>query len=340
MAEPENNHATDTAALLEPQPWMKAFLLIAAACLLVAGTAAVLTPGAVFRVLGVEPEPVGFDLLRAIGLLTIVIGVGYMAAARRPFAHWPIIVTGLLATALVPAWLIVPMTAGRLPWTVGCIAAAVSLVCWFVFALMLWKAAKYHHSRHEHFTVPAPTRKIDPVGRMLSNRGISLLELSRSQPVLVVFLRHSGCTFCREAVADVAQQRQQIEALGTQIAFVHMGQQEPVELLKKYNLSDLNTFRDPSCSLYDTFGLTLGSFGQLLGPKVWWKGLLASMRGHKAGAFQGNVFRMPGVFLLHDGTVLRAYKHKTAADRPDYVALATPPAAVSDTSAANAAVPS
>ncbi|MEZ6059952.1 MAG: SelL-related redox protein [Planctomycetaceae bacterium] len=338
MAESENTHATDASVALAPRPWMRCFLVTTGACSLFAGAAVLLAPSVVFRLLSAEPDSIGFDLARAIGLLAIAFGVGYLVAARRPFDHWAMVVTGLLATTLVPVWAMSPLSAGRLSWSVACVVLALSLVCWFLFASVLWSATKFHHSRQEYFTVPAPTRKIDPVGRMLSNRGVSLLELSRGRPLLAVFLRHSGCTFCREAVSDIAQQRQQIEALGTQIAFVHMGQQEPVELLKKYNLTDLHTFRDPSCSLYDTFGLKLGTFGQLLGPKVWWKGLLASQRGHKAGAFQGNVFRMPGVFLLHEGTILRAYKHKTAADRPDYVALATPPAAASDASSANAAI--
>ena len=31
---------------------------------------------------------------------------------------------------------------------------------------------------------------------------------------------------------------------------------------------------------------------------------------------------MPGVFMLFHGNVVAAYRHKTAADRPDYATLA------------------
>ncbi|MCA9051067.1 MAG: redoxin domain-containing protein, partial [Planctomycetaceae bacterium] len=183
----------------------------------------------------------------------------------------------------------------------------------------------------EHFSLPAPAKKINPMGRMLSNRGATLLELSRCRPVLVVFLRHSGCTFCHEAVADIAEQREKIEALGTQIAIVHLGQKEPADLLARHQLCDLHIFRDPSCSLYDTFGLSLASFMQILGPSIWWRGIVAALKGHRVGGLEGNVFRMPGVFLLHEGRIVRAYRHQSAADRPDYAAMATlPPAEPKD----------
>ena len=35
-------------------------------------------------------------------------------------------------------------------------------------------------------------------------------ELSRRKPVLLIFLRHSGCPFCKQAVADVAAAREKI----------------------------------------------------------------------------------------------------------------------------------
>ena len=39
---------------------------------------------------------------------------------------------------------------------------------------------------------------------------------------MLVFLRHFGCTFCRETLADVARHRDAIAATGAQVAFVHM----------------------------------------------------------------------------------------------------------------------
>ena len=40
-----------------------------------------------------------------------------------------------------------------------------------------------------------------------SSSGPSLEQLSHDRPQLVVFLRHFGCTFCRESLADLAEKR-------------------------------------------------------------------------------------------------------------------------------------
>ncbi|HUP78431.1 MAG TPA: hypothetical protein VM260_07675 [Pirellula sp.] len=41
--------------------------------------------------------------------------------------------------------------------------------------------------------------------------GQSISQLSLIRPQLVVFLRHSGCTFCRQALADLAKQHDDLE---------------------------------------------------------------------------------------------------------------------------------
>ena len=46
-----------------------------------------------------------------------------------------------------------------------------------------------------------------------TDKGASLGVLSLLSPVLVVFLRHPGCTFCREAVADLSRLRAEIDTM-------------------------------------------------------------------------------------------------------------------------------
>jgi len=311
---------------LLPKPWMGFVLNTAALYNLIWGVIAIVFPTAIFRIAGVSTLPNYPELWQCIGMIVGVYGIGYAIAARQPFIHWPIVLVGLLGKIFGPIGFLLSVTAGRLPAAFGWIILTNDLIWWIPFSLILWHAARFHQSRVECFTVPAPIRKIDPVGRMLSQRGASLIELSRQQPLLLVFLRHSGCTFCRESVCDVAAHRRQIESGGTQIAFVHMGQKEPIELLEKYRLTDVHLFRDPSCSLYDAFGLKMGGFGQLFGPNVWWRAFLAFFQGHRTGRADGNMLRLPGVFLIQDGEVVRSYRHGSAADRPDYVQLATVPA--------------
>ena len=159
--------------------------------------------------------------------------------------------------------------------------------------------------------------------------GRALDSLTWEQPVLLVFLRHAGCTFCREAATDLSEQREAIEREGVTPAFVGMmDDSELGTFLESYGLEDLPRFADPTRRLYREFGLGRGNVSQLLGPEVWRRGLSAAAPswlgggGHGVGALQGDGLQMPGVFLLYQGRVIGGYRHETAADRPDYKSLA------------------
>lgn len=155
-------------------------------------------------------------------------------------------------------------------------------------------------------------------------RGVSLSELSNGQRTLVVFLRHSGCTFCREALADIAAQREGIERTGVQLAIVHMGSPEAgIALLAKYRLEDVSLICDPEQRLYRAFELERGNLWQVLGPQVWWRGLrTAIFARHGFGRITADVWQLPGVFLLDHGKIVRSFRPRSSADRPNYSDLA------------------
>jgi len=158
----------------------------------------------------------------------------------------------------------------------------------------------------------------------LSN-GNSLSAQSYESPVLVVFLRHFGCTFCRETAADIARQRQLIEAEDVQIVMVHMATMEAGrEFFSDYGLDDILQVSDIRKHLYHAFELKRGNFKQLYGLKVWWRGLLAGLfGGHGLGSIQQDYTQMPGTFLLYRDTVIQAFRHQSAADRPNYLDIAS-----------------
>ena len=180
---------------------------------------------------------------------------------------------------------------------------------------------------------PAAPDFDDAIRSATSQHGESLKALSDGSPVLVVFLRHLGCTFCREAVADIAKQRETIEADGTRICFVYMPQtnksggersEVAAHFFEKYGVGDVHRIADADQHLYKAFELRRGSLRELFGLKVWWRGFLATVFGlHMVGKLVGDGFQMPGVFLLKDGRIELAFRHKTAADRPDYCELAS-----------------
>ena len=159
--------------------------------------------------------------------------------------------------------------------------------------------------------------------RVRTERGRLLVELLEESPLLVVFLRHAGCTFCREALSDIALERQRIEAAGTKIVLVHMGDRPGIEqVIRKYGLGELEVICDASRELYRAFGLKRGGLRQLLGPRVIWRGFLAGiLHGHGASVPTADYTQMPGVFYLERGALVRRFRHRTAADRPSYAGL-------------------
>lgn len=81
---------------------------------------------------------------------------------------------------------------------------------------------------------------------------------------------------------------------------------------------------DPGRALYVAFGLERGNIRQvLLSPRVWRGGFRSIfLQGHRVGWPGADPRQMPGVFLVRNGRIVRAFRHRTTADRPDYAALA------------------
>jgi hypothetical protein len=155
--------------------------------------------------------------------------------------------------------------------------------------------------------------------------GTALADLAEETPVLLVFLRHFGCTFAREAIRDIATRRAVIEATGSRLVLVHMAHDAlAAAMLTRYGLRDVRRVSDPDRRLYAAFDLARGTVGQVFGPGLWVRMFSAGvLAGHRIGRVVGDGMQMPGVFLVYRGQIIRSFRHKTIADRPDYVALAS-----------------
>jgi hypothetical protein len=153
--------------------------------------------------------------------------------------------------------------------------------------------------------------------------GETLRELTTGRPVLLVFLRHFGCTFCREAVDEISKKRATLESGGTRLAFVHLGTEEKANaFFTPYGLQDAPRFADPDGKLYEAFGLARAEWRQYLNQESILRMLVAWLNGNFVGLPAGDVQRMPGAFLVKDGEIRKSFRHKLVSDRPDYLALA------------------
>jgi peroxiredoxin len=247
--------------------------------------------------------------------LWTALSLGLLAAGADPLRYWPAVLAGLVAR--VAPQVAFAFTGASHPLSLTFADA----IWWAPLSFILFTAYSDHLDRRRQCTSDV----LDLALHARTDKGVTIGNLSCAAPVLLVFLRQSGCTFCREALADIAARRRDIEASGTRIVLAHMGQPEcGRDLFRKYGLDDLHQISDPCRGLYRAFGLRRGDLWKLFGPKVLLRGLDAGiLNGHGLGRLAGDGFQMPGIFLIFHGQVLRSYRHQSAADRPDYVRFIT-----------------
>jgi hypothetical protein len=303
----------------ETPGWMRTTLYVAGAYNIFWGAAVVLFPNLFFDLAGMT-RPLYPQLWQCIGMIVGVYGVGYAIAATNPVRHWPIVLVGLLGKVFGPIGFAWSLWRGDFPLMSGLTIITNDLVWWAPFAMILWHAFRESTS----LAKGEPGSLDEALARPVSVEQSSLREISSDTPILLVFLRHFGCTFCREALTDIKRQRKVIEISGTRIVLVHMVDDDTArEALRPYGLDDLLRLSDPELKLYRAFGLERGTVRQLFGPRVWLRGIVAGLFGrHGVGALAGDGFQMPGVFLIRQGKVEAAYIHRAASDRPDYAGLA------------------
>lgn len=303
---------------------MRRWLIAAGIYNLVWGGAMVLAPIWTLRTLGVSIQSTELwpQLWACIGMIVGVYGIGYLIAARDPARHWPIVLVGLLGKIFGPIGFVDAAVKGLLPWSMGATILTNDLLWWVPFSMMLWYAFKASQP-------PPPQGEVSLTQALASLRdteGQTLAQMTDERQTLVVLLRHSGCTFCKQTLADLARWQDAVARAGVGIAVVGMSPSAQAlrDIGAAYGVRHAAWFVDPDRVLYRALGLGRGSFMQLFGPSVWIPGLRALARGHGVGALDGDGFQMPGAFVIHRGAIVRAYRHETAADRPDLKEFACP----------------
>ena len=168
-------------------------------------------------------------------------------------------------------------------------------------------------------------KSLDPeiLEAIYTHDGLDLRQLSQDKYIMLVFLRHFGCTFCREALGDLGELQTELDKEIIEIILVHMSDEDTAqEQLERNGLAHLRHISDPDLSLYEYFGLGKGRFNQIYGLKVWLRGFkVAWLDGRGRPQYNpkfGSVSQMPGVFLIKNCSIQDKFVHRSAADRPDY----------------------
>lgn len=258
------------------------------------------------------------------GIMAIVMGVGYLIASTNAFRYWPIVFMGLLTKIFMPVSIWIGFQGGEVSTEVFQVALTNHLIWWLPFGAILYRVFRQPYMEDNDMIRYAAEDWETSLEMYATNKGRPILDASYESPVLLVFLRHFGCTFCREALATIGSQLKAIESKGTSVLLVHMvSEEEADQQLVQYGLGDVEHISDPESLLYKAFRLRRGSFWQLFGPKVIRRGIQAGLiGGYGIGDIAGDPYQMPGIFLIYEGKIVKQYLHRSAADIPPYLELA------------------
>jgi peroxiredoxin len=122
-------------------------------------------------------------------------------------------------------------------------------------------------------------------------------------------------------VVQLHRAEKQFEEIGFQVVLVGLGTPEQSEKFRNEFSLSFPIICDPKKDLYRTYGLGRGSFSNLASPGILLRGLRTLSRGHAPGIPRGDVFQLPGSFLIDtEGTIRFAHYSKNASD---YTPVAT-----------------
>jgi peroxiredoxin len=150
---------------------------------------------------------------------------------------------------------------------------------------------------------------------------VRLSQFWKGDPLVVVFLRHLGCTFCRTQVIELRNRYGEFREKGSEVVCVAMGSPkvgQAFRLMFHLPFPMLMT-ADTDTSAYDLYGLPKGRLSQLLGFGSWIGGLRAiPILGRRiVGRLIGDGTQLAGTFIIdQSGTIRLAYRSKSASDNP------------------------
>lgn len=157
-----------------------------------------------------------------------------------------------------------------------------------------------------------------------TNKGNSLLQMSDSNQLMLVFLRHFGCNFCRETLRYLSESKQEIQSKGYKIILIHQSSKSYAEqMLEIYDLGDLEHISDKSLLLYRSFEINTLKVRDYFNPAVFFGFFRSLFNGDFPGRIQGDPNQKPGIFLFYKRSIVGKFEYRHIAQRPDLIQLAT-----------------
>jgi hypothetical protein len=136
---------------------------------------------------------------------------------------------------------------------------------------------------------------LDPDGRE-----VRLGQLWRDRAAVVVFIRHFGCLFCRQQVAEIVPLADEVRSLGGELYVVGHGTLEQTRAFRDEQSTPFPLFTDPTRQAYELMGMRRG-LRTVLAPGVLWRSLQARRAGFRQSRVAGDPLQQGGVLVLAAG---------------------------------------
>ncbi|WP_386817731.1 AhpC/TSA family protein [Luteolibacter algae] len=296
---------------------MKLVLIIAGLYHLIFAAWANFWPCGCYDLFGLQ-RPEHPALWRVIGLISGALGLALLLSARDPIRNWLIILLGAIKSILAVAFVVPAIARDDLPVTASWILLINDIIWLPPYLYILWAAIRAHAGIPPSRGVPYTIAEASAVYRLSS--GETLAKASGERPLVLVFLRHFGCTFTRQILRGLQDLEREARKNNASLVLVHM-LQSGTEVDYLGHNSNILRIADPRCELYRAFGLGKGGFLELFGPQVWWRGAISVIKGCGVGHLAGDGLQMPGAFVFHEGKIRSSQPARSAADLPDLASL-------------------
>ena len=293
--------------------WMKASLFVAGMYSLIWGIIAIFYPK-----FWLETSQENFiQVFQVLGIFSFSLGLGFLIAYLNPLRHWPIVLIGLVSKLLLISIILYYFYAFHLS-SQFLRMSIINDAIWIIpFGMILYNVYVHEYLLDKELIMFSEHDLRKLLIWYETDKGNVPLQLSNKQPIMLVFLRHFGCTFCRGMIQNLKENRAYIESQGIKIILVHqMNVTEAKEFLNKYKMDDLDLISDPELILYKGFNLEKGRFFRIFG----WNGIRELFLKGKILKYgiamfkEEDPFQMPGVFVIHKAKILNQFVHHSASD--------------------------
>jgi peroxiredoxin len=151
---------------------------------------------------------------------------------------------------------------------------------------------------------------------------VRLSERWADGPLVVVFMRHFGCAFCREHLILLGQRHDDIRAAGGEVVAIFQYSAESTQSFCDSRGVPFDCLGDPARVGYRAVGLGRGPRSEYLGWNVSRKWRRANKVGARVGIPRGDVAQRPGTFVVDtDGRTAFAHYNRDSTDNPSVDAV-------------------